>query len=91
MAYAAGKVMCVGENNDQKETTMNTTTNTARIDHIEELAHCVNAAACDLRWALQWKADDANVIAEMRRKFDSATSAFAAYADGVLDAARGVK
>ena len=60
---------------------------TKRIDHIDELASVVNDARCDLRWALQWKSDDARVVAAALRAFESATAAFIAYAEGTLEAA----
>ena len=65
----------------------NTTTNTARIDHIDELARAATHAACDLRSTLQWNYNDANAIAAALRKYNEAANMLAAYADGVLDAA----
>jgi len=65
--------------------THNTTTS-PNLDRIDELAQRAISTAADLRSTLQFRADDADAVADALRKFESAESALAAYANGVLDA-----
>jgi hypothetical protein len=69
---------------------MATENNTPNLDRIDELAQRANYAASDLRSTLQFRADDAAAVADALRKFDAASSALTAYANGVLDAHRAV-
>lgn len=67
--------------------THNTTTS-PNLDRIDELAQRAIYAAHDLGWTLQFRADadHRDAVADALRRFDSATAALTAYANGVLDA-----
>jgi Holliday junction resolvasome RuvABC endonuclease subunit len=65
---------------------MATENNTPNLDRIDELTQRAIYAASDLRSTLQFRADDVVAVEGALRKFNAASSALTAYANGVLDA-----